>query len=114
MSLLLAVLAIAGFFAVVFAGTRAALRVLRGGLESFLAGEVASSRATRGDLAGLSEAKDLQARARRARRLAAFQAFAWGALLIVPAFTPWTRELYAVYSLLWLVPRRRALPRAAT
>jgi hypothetical protein len=114
MSLVLAILAVAGFLAVVYAGVRAALRVMRGGLETFIAREVASARATRGDLSGLTEAKELQAHTRRARRLAAFQVLAWGALLVVPAFTPWTRELYAAYAVLWLVPRGRGAPAATS
>jgi hypothetical protein len=113
MSLVLAVLAVTGFLAVAFAAFRASLRMLHGGVEAFVAREIASARAGRGDLSGMSQAAEQRAALKRVRRLYALQVVAWLVLLISPLFTPWTRELYAAYSVLWLLPRRRARPPAA-
>jgi hypothetical protein len=113
MTVLLNVLAALGILAVVLAGFRAVLRMLHGGVEAFVASEVASVRAGRGDLTGMSQAEERRATLRRTRRLYALQVLAWFVLLLAPLFTPWTRELYAGYAVLWLIPRRRVRPPAA-
>jgi hypothetical protein len=107
MSTVLGLLAVAGVLAVLFAATRVVLRLARGSVEAFIARELESTRAGRGDLSGLSQAQEWRATMRRARRWHTVHVLAWLGLLIAPLFTPWTRELYASYSVLWLLPRRR-------
>jgi hypothetical protein len=106
MRMVVLLLAVAGFAAVALRAASALLDVLRGGAESFLAGDLAGIRARRGDLSGLQEATELRKVARQ-RRMVALGAFAmWAVLLMVPPLTPWPELLYAAYSLLWLAPRR--------
>jgi hypothetical protein len=107
MSLILGILAALGVLALLAATFRASLRLLRGGVETFIAGEIANVRAGRGDLSGLDAAREWRASSRAARRLYAGQALGWLVLLIAPMFTPWTTEVYAACAALWLVPRRR-------
>jgi hypothetical protein len=103
-------LAIAGVAAVLIRVLGAAFRALRGGVDAFIARDLADTRAQRGDLTGLADAAEARGRARR-RRVAALSAAAfWAGLLIVPPLTPWPRLVYAVYALLWLVPRRPTTP----
>jgi hypothetical protein len=97
----------AGIAAVLLRAASALFDALRGGVESFLAQDLAEIRARRGDLSGLEEAAELRAAARR-RRLLSLGVFSmWLGLLIIPPLTPWPEFLYAAYSLLWLLPRRR-------
>jgi len=104
------ILAIAGIAAVLVRAAGSALRALRGSVDAFLARDVADVRAQRGDLTGVSDAALARSAANR-RRLFFLAAFGfWLGLLIVPPLTPWPRFLYAVYSLLWLVPRRPTTP----
>jgi hypothetical protein len=99
-------LSVAGFAAVALRAASALLNALRGGVESFLARDLAAVRARRGDLTGLQEAAELRGMARRHRLLALTAFSMWVALLVVPPLTPWPELLYATYSLLWLAPRR--------
>lgn len=110
MDVLFTILAVAGIAAVLLRAVSSALRALRGGVDAFLARDVADARAQRGDLTGLADATEVRAAARR-RRLFFLAAFGfWLGLLVVPPLTPWPRFLYAVFSLLWLVPRRPTTP----
>jgi len=107
MDFLVLVLAIAGFLAASRGLARASLGLLVRGVEVVVAREETDIRARRGDLTGLSAADEHGALARR-RRLASAAAVAfWGALLVAPLLTPWTRWLYAAWSALWLLPSRR-------
>jgi hypothetical protein len=107
MNLALMLLAVAGFAAAAVRAAVALFMAVRSGVDSFLARDLAESRGQRGDLTGLADATALRQTARR-RRFVALGVFAlWAALLIVPPLTPWPLLLYAGYSLLWLVPRRR-------
>jgi hypothetical protein len=104
-------LAAAGIAAVLLRAVLALFRALRGGVDSFLARDMADLRAQRGDLTGLAAAAEVRQAARR-QRMFAFGAFAvWIGLLAVPQLTPWPRFLYVIYSLLWLVPHRASTPR---
>ncbi|HEX6307771.1 MAG TPA: hypothetical protein VFZ69_06245 [Longimicrobiales bacterium] len=105
MNIALVLLAVAGIAAVVLRLLRALFAALRGGVDAFLARDVADTRAQRGDLTGLDEASGAARAARRYRLLALGQALIWVVLLIVPELTPWPAPLYASYSLLWLLPR---------
>jgi hypothetical protein len=107
MSFVLGILAIFGVLALLAATIRAGFRLLRGSAETFIAGEIASARAGRGDLSGLDAAREWSVASRAAKRLYTVQALGWLVLLIAPTFTPWTREVYAACAALWLLPRRR-------
>jgi hypothetical protein len=107
MTFLLNLLAFFGVLAILGGCIRSALRLLRGGVESYVAGAVANARAGRGDLSGLNAAREWSAASRAAKRWFAAHALGWLGLLIVPLFTPWTAEIYAASALLWLRPRRR-------
>lgn len=98
-------LAIAGVIAVMLRLLRALFAGLRGGVEGFLARDVAETRAQRGDLTGLEDARSAAALARRRRVTALGAASIWVGLLVVPTLTPWPKLLYAAYSLLWILPR---------
>ena len=103
-------LAVAGVIAVMLRLLRALFASLRGGVEAFVARDVAETRAQRGDLTGLDDARAAAAIARRRRFLALGTASMWIGLLVVPMLTAWPSLLYATYSLLWLLPHttRRA------
>jgi hypothetical protein len=106
MMVLLRVLAFFGVLALLAGCFRAALRLLRGGVESYVAGAVATARAGRGDLSGLSAAEQWRKDSRAAKRWYTAHALGWVGLLIVPSLTPWSTEIYAACALLWLRPRR--------
>lgn len=110
----LILLAVAGIAAVLVRLARALFRTAHSGTEAFVAGETARTRERRGDLTGMREAGRRQERARQERRRRLAGALAWLALLVAPSLTPWSREIYAAYSLLWLQSARsgRAAPRA--
>ncbi|HSK19073.1 MAG TPA: hypothetical protein VK912_08030 [Longimicrobiales bacterium] len=113
MSTAIMLLAVAGVIAVLLRLLRSLFATLRGGVDVFLAHDVADTRAQRGDLTGVDDAKAAAAVARRRRLFALGTASLWIGLLIVPMLTPWPSLLYATYSLLWLLPRApRHAPRA--
>jgi hypothetical protein len=105
MSTAIMLLAFAGVIAVMLRLLRALFATLRGGVDAFLARDVADTRAHRGDLTGVDEARAEAALARRRRLLALGTACIWIGLLVFPMLTPWPRFLYASYSVLWLIPR---------
>lgn len=110
MNTLLTILAIAGIGAAAWHVVRAAFRLLRQKASGFWTDELARTHARRGDVTALEETRRRAAEVARARRRATAEAVGWVALLLVPALTPWTRTIYAVYAVLWLVPalRRRS------
>lgn len=99
--------AVAGFAAVALRAMKALLYVARFAAEAFLARNLADTRAQRGDLTGVADAAQARVVARRRRLAAVGSLLVWGCLLIVPPLTSFPALLYASYSLLWLVPRRR-------
>jgi hypothetical protein len=107
MDFLIVLLAIAGFLAAVRGLARASLGLLVRGVEVVMAREETDIRARRGDITGLSAADEHGALARRHRRRSALAVVFWAALLVGPLFTPWTRWLYAAWSLFWLLSYRR-------
>jgi hypothetical protein len=108
MRIALLILSIAGIAAVLRHLLTASSRLLRRGLDVFVASRVADVRAHHGDLTGLSNAQGARALARRERRGAITMVALWIALLAIPPLTSWPTLLYASYTLLWFVPRRRA------
>ena len=111
MQWLWALLTILGFVAVAWRAGRAAAYALGRTAERATAGHAADARARHGDLTGMAEADAWHRRAGRLRRRALWTCAFWLVLLIVPAYTAWTRPLYTACALLWLLdvlPRRRA------
>lgn len=106
----LAIAAAIGFFVVAWRLSRAGFRAARLGLDEYAAGEVADARGRRGDLTGMAEAKRVAAERRRSRWRASGPLTMWLLLLIAPALTPWTRPLYASYTLFWVLGRLRRGP----
>ena len=78
-------------------------RAARSGTEVLVAAESARARAQHGDVTGMQEAVERADAARGRRSRAVLAAVAWLVLVVLPALTPWVREIYAAYSLLWLV-----------
>ena len=107
MSTAITLLGAAGVLAVGLRLLRALFFALRGGVDAVVARDVAENRARRGDITGLGDAQVAVRQARRRRLAALGVASLWIGLLVVPVLTPWPGMLYAAYSLLWLLPRRR-------
>lgn len=107
MRYLVLLLAFFGVVAVLGRVLRALLRLLHRGIDTLVAGEVEDLRAQRGDLTGMADAAKQKAVARRGRLVAAAKFSFWIGLLVAPPLTPWPATLYAIYSVLWLVPRVR-------
>lgn len=105
MTLLLALIALPGIAAVVLRWSTAMFGMARHAVERYVAGQVAESRAQRGDISGMSEAEIIRRRSREEQRRLLLQLLLWSGLLIAPLFLPATLVLYALYGLLWLVPR---------
>ncbi|MGH7471331.1 MAG: hypothetical protein ACRENP_25560 [Longimicrobiales bacterium] len=102
MNLLLIVLGVAGFLAALRRLVAALFSLFKGGVDAFLVGEVARSRADRGDVTGLQEARAWRRTTRRARMGALLRVVLWAVLLVVPLLTRITVPLYAAYAALWL------------
>ena len=107
MQIALLVLAVLGIAAVLRHLATALSRLLRRGLDAFVAAKVADVRAHHGDITGLTDATSARALARRERRNAIAVVGLWIGLLAAPPFTAWPELLYAAYNFLWLVPSRR-------
>lgn len=100
------ILAFAGVSALLVRLARSLFRLVMRSGEAWIAAEAARSRESRGDLTGFGEMAQMEARARRSRRLAVAAVVVCLLFLLVPPFTPWTLEIYAACSLLWLVSAR--------
>lgn len=96
-------LAVAGLAAVLVGTVRSALRLLGRGVEAYVAGQLADTRARRGDLTGMAEARDAVRRASRARLRGALVLAGWTAALVTPLLVPWTRSAYAACAALWIL-----------
>ena len=105
------ILAFAGVSALLLRIGRALFVLLHRSGQAWLASETASRREEHGDLTGLREAAERERVARSARRIAMIELVLWVGLLLVPPFTPWTREIYAACAALWLFVRARVLSR---
>ncbi|HEX6941217.1 MAG TPA: hypothetical protein VF158_17605 [Longimicrobiales bacterium] len=99
------ILAVLGVVAVAWRWLRCAVRVLGRGAEAYFAGQVARTRARRGDLTGMEEASEDAATARRARWRASLGLTLWTSLLALPAWLlPRPVPVYAAYAALWVLP----------
>jgi hypothetical protein len=108
METLLRVAAVLGVLVALSQVGRTGWRLLRGGVELLVAGEMARTRARRGDLTGMEEAEREMHSARRVRIRAGGELAGWVALLAVPPFTPWTLHIWAAVALFWIVFRLAA------
>jgi hypothetical protein len=108
MELFFYILAALGFAAVLRYLLRSAFRAARYSAYMLYAREIAATRARRGDLTGLEEARGWGGIARREWLQAVGGAGFWLGLLIVPAtILPRAVPFYAAYVVIWLVPLRR-------
>jgi hypothetical protein len=111
MNLVLVILSVAGFVAALRRFLFAAFRLFKGGVDAFVAREVASSRAERGDVTGLAEARAWRGRTRKARSQLLLTFLFWLTVLVAPLLTRVTVPIYAAYAGLWFLPvRRKAAP----
>ena len=112
MELILVVLSVAGFLAALRQLARSAFRLFKGGVDAYVMRQVASTRAERGDLTGLLEARAQERSTRGSRRRALGMVILWAAVLSAPLFTRASVPIYAAYAVLWLWPlmRRRVQP----
>jgi hypothetical protein len=101
----LTLLAVVGIAVTVLRVVGSTTRVLREGLDGYLAGELSRVRAQRGDLTGMAEARQVRRQARNRRRLQLARTGGWLLLLGLPLLTPWTRAVYASYAVGWAVLR---------
>lgn len=106
MELPLYILAGLGILAVSRRLVVAFVHVLRSGVEAYLAGEVAQTRANRGDITGMEEAYDTVAAARRVRGRALRAVVAWAVLLLLPVLLlEAPAPAYAACIVVWFLPR---------
>ncbi len=92
-----------GLAALLWLFARALYRLLRAGAERFVAGDAEETRAKRGDLTGMAEARQWRSRARRRQWGAVVRVLGWGVLLIGPSFTHRAAVIYAACAPLWLL-----------
>lgn len=109
LAFLLVPLAVAGFFAVLLRLGRSLLLLGVRAAESTAAGGLAELSERRGDVTGFMERRDAAGRMRSSRRRAGLSALVWTLVLVVPPLAGVALEAYAAASLLWLLPRRRAV-----
>lgn len=121
MHLFLLILAAPGFAAVCRRLLRSVFRAARQGAYVLYAREIAATRARRGDLTGMEEAREWVGHARRERLQALGAVGLWFALLSWPLMVlRWSLPVYAVYSVAWLIPkafprgRKPSVPEATT
>ena len=110
MDLLILPVAALGVLAALVLMGRAALRILHGTVQSFVAREIGQTRARHGDVTGVGEAAAARSVAARRRARAIAEIGGLAALLIFGALSPWTARIYAALAVLWiplLIHRRR-------
>ncbi|CAN5372381.1 hypothetical protein BH24GEM3_BH24GEM3_27550 [soil metagenome] len=106
-------LAFLGGTALVYRLIRSLARVAIAAAEATAASGLAEISARRGDITTLAEREETRQDARRSGRRNALYAVLWLLLLIVPAFLGGVREVYALASLVWLLPYQPIRPAAA-
>jgi hypothetical protein len=100
----LLILALFGLVALLGRVGMSLLRLLRGGAETLLAGEVVQARARRGDLTGLQEAEKWRGVMKRDRLRSSMALGFWLGVLIGAPLAGVAREAYAACAVLWLLP----------
>lgn len=111
---LVTMLAFVGGAALISRLTRSTARLALRAAEATTSAGLAEISARRGDLTGMMERRETVRTARRQRQQALLLTIVWLAWLAVPIFAGWTREAFAVASILWLAPRRPILERKTT
>jgi hypothetical protein len=109
MTFVLILLAIPGVLAVLLRLGWALFGAGKHTVEWFVARQISSQRAGRGDLTGLTEAEKIRAQAARQQRRYGLHALVWLLLLGLPLLIPGAVIVYPFYSVLWLLPGRRIL-----
>src|SRR5512141_951272 len=107
MTFLLAVIALPGIAAVLLRWSRAVFVTARHTIERFIAGQIADTRAQRGDISGMSEAESIRQQSRSAAVRSLVEVLGWSAALVLPVFLPGTILIYMLYGLLWFAPTQR-------
>lgn len=105
MTLLLALIALPGIAAVLVRWFAAVFGMARHSVERYVAGQIADNRAQRGDISGMSEAESIRRRSGAEQMRLLLQVLGWTGLLVAPLLLPASLVFYALYGLLWLVPR---------
>jgi hypothetical protein len=90
---------------------RALLRVALRAAEVTAAKGLVEIGMRRGDLTGLAERRVAERSARRSRRRELAAGAFWALWMVVPLFTHWALEAYAVAAPLWLLPGASLRPR---
>lgn len=99
-------LAILGGTALVYRLFRSLARAAIAAAEATAASGLAEISARRGDITTLAERQETQQDARRSWRRNALYAVLWLLLLVGPLFIGGVREVYALASVVWLLPYR--------
>ena len=99
-------LAVVGCVGLVYRLARSGLRLGLSALESASAGGLVEVSLRQGDLTGMAERQQQARTARRARLRAALLTLLWLALLVAPVVAGISRPVYALASLVWLLPRK--------
>jgi hypothetical protein len=107
MTFLLALIAIAGIAAVVLRWSSAMFVTARHSIEWFVAGQIAQSRAQRGDISGMSEAAGVRARYRKDLLRSLARLGLWSAALLVLLLPGLWILIAACYNVFWFLPRQR-------
>ena len=107
MSLLLVLIALPGIAAVLLHWSRSVFETARYSIELLVARQISDSRAARGDISGMSEAESFRQNSRAKRWRSVTHTLIWTGVLLFPLIIPGTLLVYALYGLLWLVPRKR-------
>lgn len=102
MQTLVIVLAFVGVAAILRGLARTALRLGLRAAEATTAAGMAEVSARRGDITGLAERQQAAREARRHRRRDLLFSLAWLVWLVVPPFTGWAAQAYALAAPLWL------------
>ena len=103
MELAVLILAVLGFVAVLLRFLKAALAAASQGANALYAREMQATRARRGDVTGMEEAREWVVCACKGRRQAVLAVTVWIALLALPlVFLRSPAPVYAAYSVLWL------------
>ncbi|HUE96866.1 MAG TPA: hypothetical protein VMN39_09410 [Longimicrobiaceae bacterium] len=97
-------LALLGGVALALAFFRSMGRVVLGAAEEAAAAGLADASARRGDLTGLSEAREARHEARAARRRSVLVSGAFAMWIVVPLALGGVREAWALAAPLWLLP----------
>jgi hypothetical protein len=101
---LVGLLALLGAVAIVLRLLRAMGRATLRAAELAPAAGAAEASARRGDITGMTESRNAEARARAARRRDTLLALAWLAWLVLPLLLGAPLEAYALAAPLWLLP----------